>query len=94
MLSQGLDVALAQTAVSVGNSVGVQAEGSHSPASCSVVLGADEAAWTNDAAARAGRGFMPEGRRLAEQVALARYVDDFIMVSRVWCSSCLRTCWR
>ena len=32
---------------------------------------------------------MPERRRLAEQVALARYVDDLIMVSRVWCSSCL-----
>ena len=92
--SQGLDMALAQSAVSVGNSVWVQAEGfpiggPHSPACCSVVLGADEAAWTNDAAARAGHGFMPEGRRLAEQVVLARYVDDLIMVSRVWCSSCL-----
>ena len=48
-----------------------------------MVLGADKAAWTNDAAARAGHGFMPEGRRLAEQVALARYVDDLIMVYRV-----------
>ena len=80
-LSQGLDMALAQSAVSVGNSVWVQAEGfpigePHSPASCSVVLGAVH-------------GFMPEGRRLVEQVALARYIDDLIMVSRVWCSLCL-----
>ena len=93
-LSQGLDMALAQSAVSVGNSVWVQAEGlpigrPHSPASCSVVLRADEAASTNDAAAHAGHGFMPEGRCLAEQVALARYVDDLIMVYRICCSSCL-----
>ena len=27
--------------------------------------------------------------RFEEQVALARYVDDFIMVSRIWCVSCL-----
>ena len=85
---------LAQGANSVGNSAWVQAEGlpigePHSPASCSVVLGADGAAWTNNAAARAEHGFMPEGRRLAEQVALARYVDDLIMVSKIWCSSCL-----
>ena len=93
-LSQGLDMALAQNAVSVGNSVWVQAEGlpiggPHSPASCSVILGADEAAWTNDAAARTRHGFLPGGCRLEEQVALAWYVDDFIMVSRVWCFSCL-----
>ena len=92
--SQGLDLALAQNAVSVGNSVWVQAEGlpiggPHSPASCSVVLGADEATWTDDAAARARHGFHPRGRRLEEQVALARYVDDLIMVSRTWCTSCL-----
>ena len=54
-----------------------------------MVLGADEGAWTNDAAARAGHGFMPGCRRLAEQVVLARYVDDFIMVSSIWCFSCL-----
>jgi hypothetical protein len=90
----GMDLALAQSAVSVGDSVWKQAEGlpiggPHSPASCSVVLGADEAAWTADAAARALHRFLPEGRRLDEQVALARYVDDLIMVSRVWCSACL-----
>ena len=93
-LSRGLDLALAQSAVSVGNSVWVQAEGlpiggPHSPACCSVVLGADEATWTDNAATRAAHGFNPSGRRLEEQVALARYVDDLIMVSRVWCSSCL-----
>ena len=86
-LSQGLDMALAQNAVSVGNSVWVQAEGlpiggPRSPASCSVVLGAHEAAWTNDV--------LPGGSKLEEQVALARHVDDLIMVSRIlWCSSCL-----
>ena len=63
--------------------------GPHSPASCSVVMGADEAAWTNDVAARTRHGFHSGGCRLEEQVALARYVDDFIMVSRIWCSSCL-----
>ena len=93
-LSRGLDLALAQSAVSVGNSVWVQAEGlpiggPHSPACCSVVLGADEATWTDNAATRAAHGFGPAGRRLEEQVALARYVDDLIMVSRVWCKSCL-----
>jgi hypothetical protein len=93
-LGQGLDLALAQNAVSVGDSVWAQAEGlptggPHSPASCSVVLGADEATWTDDAAARARHGFHPRGRRLEEQVALARYVDDLIMVSRTWCTSCL-----
>ena len=93
-LRLGMDLALAQSAVSVGDSVWRQAEGlpiggPHSPASCSVVLGADEAAWTADAAARALHRFLPEGRRLSEQVALARYVDDLIMVSRVWCHACL-----
>ena len=78
-LSQGLDLALAQNAVSVGDSVWVQAEGlpiggPHSPASCSVVLGADEAAWTDDVAARTRHGFLPGGCKLEEQVALARYV--------------------
>ena len=87
-------MALAQSAVSVGNSVWVQAEGlpiggPHGPASCSVVLGADEAAWTNDVAARTRHGFLPGECGLEEQVALARYVDDLIMVSRIWCSSCL-----
>ena len=76
-LGQCLDLALAQNGVSVGDSVWAQAEGlpiggPHSPASCSVVLGADEAAWTEDAAARARQGFRPRGRRLGEQVALAR----------------------
>ena len=91
-LSQGLDLALAQNAVSVGDSVWVQAGGLpigglHSPASCSVVRGADEAAWTDGVAARTRHGFLPGGCRLEEQVALARYVDDFIMVSRIWCLS-------
>ena len=54
-----------------------------------MVLGADEAAWTDDVAARTRHGFLPGGCRLEEQVALARYVDDFIMISRIWCSSCL-----
>jgi len=54
-----------------------------------VVLGADEATWTDDAAARGRHGFHPKGRRLEEQVALARYVDDLIMVSKTWCTSCL-----
>ena len=59
-------MALAQSAVSVGKSIWLQAEGfpiggPQSPASCSVVLGADGAAWTNDAAARARHGFMPGG---------------------------------
>ena len=93
-LNQGLDMALAQKAVSVGNSAWVQAEGfpiggPHSPASCSVVLGADEAAWTNDVAARARHGFLPGECGLEVQVALAGYVDDLTTVSRVWCSSCL-----
>ena len=93
-LGEGLDLALAQAAVSVGNSVWLQAEGlpiggPHSPASCSVVLGADEAAWTGDAAARARHGFAPSDGGLCTQVALARYVDDIIMVSRIWCSACL-----
>ena len=88
-------MALAQSGVSVGNSIWVQAEGlpiggPHSPANCSVVFGADEAAWTSDVAARTRHGFLPEGRGLEEQVALARYVDDHIMVSRMWCSSCLK----
>ena len=87
-------MALAQSAVLVGNSVWVQAEGlptggPHSPASCSVVLGADEAAWTSDVAARTWHGFLPGGGGVEEQVALARYVDDFIMVSRMWCPLCL-----
>ena len=93
-IRRGLDLALAQNAVSVGNSVwrqaeGLPIEGPHSPASCSVVLGVDEATWTADAAARARHGFQPGGRRLSEQVALARYVDDLIMVSRIWCHACL-----
>jgi hypothetical protein len=93
-LCQGMDLALAQTAVSVGNSVWRQAEGlpiggPHSPASCSVVLGADEAAWAGDPEARASFGFDPGRGRLSEQVALARYVDDLIMVSRIWCATCL-----
>ena len=87
-------MALAQNAVFVGDSVWVQAEGlpiggPHSSASCSVVFGAGGAAWTDDAAARARHGFHPGGRRLEGQVALARCVDDFIMVSRKWCASCL-----
>ena len=49
-LSTGVDLALAQGAVSVGDSVWKQAEGlpiggPHSPACCSVVLSRDEAAW-------------------------------------------------
>ena len=93
-LSAGIDLALAQGAVSVGDSVWLQREGlpiggPHSPACCSVVLGADEAAWADDAARRRAHGFAPSGGPLASQVALARYVDDLIMVSRIWCSTCL-----
>ena len=54
-----------------------------------MVLGADEAAWTDDVVARTRHGFLPGGSRLEEQVALARYVDDLAMVSRKWCPSCL-----
>ena len=37
-------------------------------------------------AARTRHGFVPGERGLEEQVALARYVDDLIMVFRIWCS--------
>ena len=93
-LVTGIRLALAQGAVAVGDSVWRQAEGlpiggPHSPACCSVVLGADEAAWTADPARRARHGFSPRGRDLSSQVAYARYVDDLCMVSRKWCKSCL-----
>ena len=93
-LRVGASLALAQNAVSVGDFVWRQKEGlpiggPHSPACCSVTLGADEASWMADAARRVQHGFGPAGVPLASQVALARYVDDLIMVSRVWCRDCL-----
>ena len=93
-LRAGALLALAQNAVSVGDSVWKQKEGlpiggPHSPACCSVTLGADEASWVTDAARRVQHGFGPAGVRLSSRVALARYVDDLIMVSKCWCQDCL-----
>jgi hypothetical protein len=96
-LRTGIDMALAQNAVSVGDSVWKQAEGlpiggPHSPACCSIVLGADEASWAADASRRAELGFVgPEGSTLEGCAAYARYVDDLCVVSRIWCEGCLET---
>ena len=96
-LRRGIDMALAQSAVSVGDSVWRQAEGlpiggPHSPACCSIVLGADEAAWAADAERRARLGFSaPRGRGIEECAAYARYVDDLCVVSRIWCEGCLES---
>ena len=95
-LVTGVRLALAQSVVSVGDSVWRQAEGlpiggPHSPACCSVVLGVDEAAWAEDADRRCRLGFDPQGSELSRQAALARYVDDLIVVSRIWCPECLES---
>ena len=90
----GAALAVAQNAGAGGDAAWRQKEGlpiggPHSPACCSVTLGADEAAWVTEEARRVQHGFGPAGVPLATQVALARYVDDLIMVSRCWCRDCL-----
>ena len=51
----------------------------------------DEAAWAEVADRRCRLGFDPQGSELSRQAALARYVDDLIVVSRIWCPECLES---
>ena len=70
---------------------GLPIGGPHSPACCSVVLGADGARWAAGADRRAALGFGGADDVLEAKAAYARYVDDLCVISKVWCESCLGT---
>ena len=62
--------------------------GSGSKACTSILLGGSEAAWVRNGAQRADHGFADSPQAFQATTNGARYVDDLLVLSTVYCPRC------
>ena len=61
-----------------------------SKVAASVVLSQEEREWSENETRRANLGYHKTGRRWSSLACCKRYVDDLLVISKMWCYECLR----
>ena len=87
-------IAMCMSITGLGNRVvrmdGLPIGGLLSNVAASVVLSEEEREWRENETRRANLGYRGTGRRWSSLAYCKRYVDDLLVISKMWCYECLR----
>ena len=64
-----------------------------SKVAASVVLSQEEREWSENETRRANLGYHKTGRRWSSLACCKRYVDDLLVISKMWCYECRSLMW-